>query len=401
MPPKKQRVMIKRDIMSTSKFYDTLCEKIYKLYRKQNKDCKYVPCLNRIKDNNKKHNTHTLMYVFDIHDIIIIEFNDHEIHCTNTIETEYMSTDCDIVRLRRLRLECEKEDIVDDFILAACRPSKNINIPALYEYNLDFESWKKRKNLEQTEWDAYVMAQEKKAKITNRIDDFLSSREDYIEHNKNHKLIFLLIGPPGTGKSTLCKLIAEYTNRNMYSIMMDIKISDTIFSEMYDKINNESVIVLEDLDRIYSKQKGDKTTISLSTILNTFDGPQTKQGNIIIITANDMDHFEEALTRSGRIDEVIVFSYICEEECHQSFRIFNCNNFTDNDKKSIINTCKVNNVTTCELTDFLFQNRKECKLIRNLAENNILDWGKLFKEYVQNIRKRTNMRKNIPPILYS
>jgi len=58
-------------------------------------------------------------------------------------------------------------------------------------------------------------------KIMTRIDNFLNSRAEYVKYNKNYKLVFLLIGPSGTEKSTLCKLIAQYTKKNMDATITD------------------------------------------------------------------------------------------------------------------------------------------------------------------------------------
>lgn len=402
MPPKRQRIMIKRDILSTSGYYDPISKKVFKLYNRslegvtlgqQNTKTEHVPYLIGVTHDVPK-------YAFAEHGTITIKFNGHDIYCTTTVLSDYMSDSTVITRLYQLRLESETEEIINNFITSSVCTKKR-STPALYECNLHIERWEKRKDIEETYWDTYVMAQAKQNKITKRIDDFLHSKNDYVKHNKNYKLVFLLIGPPGTGKSTLCKLIAQYANRDMFALPMDQTVTDNVFSKMYNKVKNESVIVLEDLDRIYSKQSGNKTMISLSTILNAFDGPQTLQGNIVIITANDTAHFEEALTRSGRIDEVVVFSHICEEECYQAFKIFNCNNFTANDKKRIVDLCTVNNVTTCELTEFLFNNRKDFSNDHQTNDPQTHDWGKLFQEYIQNIRKRSRAKKNTPHHLYT
>lgn len=392
MPPKRQRVMIKRDILSSSPHYTYISKKVLKLYNQQNDEIKYVPCLIDILNREPR-------FEFCEHETITIKFNNCDIYCTTKALSDYMATDYRILKLYRLRLESETEETINNFIISSTC-GKQRNTPALYEYNLDHVRWEKRKNLEETFWESYVITQAKKTKIITRIDNFLNSRAEYIKHNKNYKLVFLLIGPPGTGKSTLCKLIAQYTKRNMYAISMDATITDNIFSELYNKIINNSVVVLEDLDRIYSKQSGNHTAVSLSALLNIFDGAQTLQDNIVIITANDTVHFEDALTRSGRIDEIIEFSYICEEECHQAFEIFNCNNFTDNDIKLIINICMINNITTCELTDFLFQNRVECSRNKNVDGIKTHNWGKLFQEYAKNIKGRASARKNTPQNLY-
>jgi chaperone BCS1 len=211
-----------------------------------------------------------------------------------------------------------------------------------------------------------------KVELLEKIDFFLNNREWYYEKGIPYSLGIGLHGPPGTGKTSFIKALANLTGRHV--IQMSLKMFKTkrqleqFFFECTYNSNNEKgsirfdkkIIVFEDIDCIgdividrnilnnknISKTNKKNTTkngitndnvsisdiiqgihemhndagkvtvtnlnddqpITLDDILNLWDGIRETPGRILIISSNHYDKLDPALIRPGRIDITHEFS---------------------------------------------------------------------------------------------
>ncbi len=122
---------------------------------------------------------------------------------------------------------------------------------------------------------------------------------------------YLLHGPPGNGKTTAIR--AMLTSRSLTAHSMrffDKNADDDDLDRMFQRAadNAPSVVVLEDIDRVFPRTGQSKTQISLQALLNCLDGLTSAEGTITIATANEPTALDPAiLRRSGRFDRVILF----------------------------------------------------------------------------------------------
>jgi chaperone BCS1 len=147
--------------------------------------------------------------------------------------------------------------------------------------------------------------------LLNDIHNFIKSENAYVQRGINYKRNYLLYGPPGTGKTSLIFSLASELDR-------DIKIIDgsticNIDSFRKTLINTpiRTIIVIEDIDALSNKLFNrddkypvtvDKSSTTLSDILNYFDGLRTPQGLICFFTTNYIDRLDSAFVRDGRMD---------------------------------------------------------------------------------------------------
>lgn len=218
---------------------------------------------------------------------------------------------------------------------------------------------KKSNNLQKEEWKEFEFLSKRtfdnlffnnKQSLLDKINYFAENRSVYEKNGTPWTLGIALSGPPGTGKTSIIKSIANYLNRHLIIIPLNkIKSLEELyeyyFENTYITLNKQSsinfenkIIVLEDIDcmsKIVKKRKeqsvsdsdlesdsGEKVDIkkkysqyfkklnndicnslTLADILNVIDGVNETPGRIIIMTSNYYDKLDPALVRPGRIDQ--------------------------------------------------------------------------------------------------
>lgn len=199
---------------------------------------------------------------------------------------------------------------------------------------------------------------EGKSNVIEKVDYFLGNKEWYYNIGIPYSLGIGLHGPPGTGKTSFIKALANYTGRHIVSISLKLikskKHLDAVFFENRYSTDNKKnsigfdnkIIVFEDVDcigdivmdrtkkkdkpvtstNIQSLLKGeciegiDITTIpkiaaptedpplTLDDILNLWDGIRETPGRIMVISSNHYEDLDPALKRPGRIDITLELS---------------------------------------------------------------------------------------------
>lgn len=159
--------------------------------------------------------------------------------------------------------------------------------------------------------------------IFNIINEFKHSENWYKELDLPYTLGFLLFGPPGTGKTSIIKAIANVFEKDIWYFDLSKIKSSSEFEILISKINyDNSLIVFEDIDTmneiIYNRDimsldnkdnKDINDKLTLGHILDFLDGLQENHGRIVIMTSNHPEKLDKALIRPGRIDYHFELSY--------------------------------------------------------------------------------------------
>ena len=137
---------------------------------------------------------------------------------------------------------------------------------------------------------------------------------DYYDRYMNSSAnILLLIGPPGTGKTTFIRGLLAHRNCSAI-VTYDAAIleKDAFFAKFIE--DDAEVMVLEDSDA-FLKSRSDGNTM-MHRFLNVGDGLVTTKGKKMIFSTNlpSIRDIDSALVRPGRCFDILTFSPLHEAE---------------------------------------------------------------------------------------
>jgi chaperone BCS1 len=162
-----------------------------------------------------------------------------------------------------------------------------------------------------------------KTELLEKVRWFIANEAWYVRRGLNYKLVILLHGAPGTGKSSLIQAIASAFNRDLYCVDQLSTLGPDI-----GRFSN-GILAIEDIDTLGALKRDHlqdgprgveaptNAKALLHGVLNTLDGLATPHGLITIITTNHIAALDPALVRPCRIDlqlEVTALEYdaFCE-----------------------------------------------------------------------------------------
>ena len=140
--------------------------------------------------------------------------------------------------------------------------------------------------------------------------DLFEYYDDYMESSAS---VLVLLGPPGTGKTSFIRGLLQYTKTNaLVSYDASILEKDYIFARFVEGQNN--VMILEDADTFLgSRAEGNDV---MHKFLNVGDGLITSKGKKMIFSTNlpSIKDIDPALIRPGRCFDVLEFRPMLEKE---------------------------------------------------------------------------------------
>jgi len=179
----------------------------------------------------------------------------------------------------------------------------------------DFNPAPQNKEIAELTWDDVVINDVLKEELITVIDllrDPASAQNYGIEVPKG----VLLAGPPGTGKTTIAKVIANTANLSFFVLRMDEIISKWVgeseknLSKLFKMAMryNPSVIFIDEVDSIGRTRASSSSAFSdslLNHLLQLIDGVIETRGLYVIAATNRAELVDEALKRPGRLNKVI------------------------------------------------------------------------------------------------
>jgi hypothetical protein len=188
---------------------------------------------------------------------------------------------------------------------------------------------------------------DQRKQVRDRVQFFLEHRDWYEKKGIPYTLGFMFHGPPGTGKTSSIKAIANAGRRHIINIQLsevktkqqlqhlffndEIHVFNGVNTEKYIIPVAERLYVIEDIDAmgdvvlrrewkkpvveekkkeddLFGDRKGEeKDTFDLSFLLNLLDGTLEANGRIIAFSSNYPERIDKALIRPGRVDMIVHF----------------------------------------------------------------------------------------------
>lgn len=146
-----------------------------------------------------------------------------------------------------------------------------------------------------------------------------SLEEFYQAYLESDEAILILMGPPGTGKTTWLRGMIPHIKSNI-GLCNDTQLMASAPGDLVLELSNGNVdvMIFEDADALIGTTRKEGNA-AISSLLNTSDGliPTDADRKIkMIFTTNltDLNAIEEALRRPGRCFAVINFSYLTNEQ---------------------------------------------------------------------------------------
>ena len=229
--------------------------------------------------------------------------------------------------------------------------------------------------------------------IERRVNFFKRNKKWYDDKGIPYTLGLLLSGPPGGGKTSTIKCVANEMQRHIINVKLHknitrVQMENLFFNDIINVTQNgkseqfiipiynriyvfedidcqENDIVLERKDTVPEFIEKDKPLreedvtqnekLSLSCLLNILDGILETPGRIIIMTTNFPKLLDKALIRPGRIDLICEFTKCTNEMIIEFIESFHDIKLNANEKMKIM-MLEPYKYTPAEMTKILFEN---------------------------------------------
>lgn len=126
--------------------------------------------------------------------------------------------------------------------------------------------------------ESVILKQELIESVLKDVYEFIESESWYEEMGIPYKRSYLLYGPPGTGKSSFAQALAGHIKYSICFVNCSDKVNDFQFNSLLNKAPKQSIILIEDVDAIFSERRNTEknNTLTFSGFLNALDGVRSQ-----------------------------------------------------------------------------------------------------------------------------
>jgi len=171
-----------------------------------------------------------------------------------------------------------------------------------------------RPTVEHWSWDSLILPDEIKAQL-QQLQAVIEDPESAARFGVDPPTGLLLAGPPGTGKTTVAKVLAAQARASFYPISAADVISKWVgdsernIRQLFERAreNRPSIVFIDEIDAIAGR-RGEALGVHdshVNQLLAEIDGVSGQRGVFVIGATNRPDQLDPALLRGGRLSRTI------------------------------------------------------------------------------------------------
>ena len=173
-------------------------------------------------------------------------------------------------------------------------------------------------------WDSLILDPAIKAQL-RQLQAVIEDPEAAVRFGVEPPTGLLLAGPPGTGKTSVAKVLAAQAKSSFYPISGADVISKWVgesernIRQLFERAraNRPSIVFIDEIDAIAASRGQVETHDShVNQLLSEIDGVSGQRGVFVIGATNRPDQLDPALLRGGRLSRTIVLGLPGEEARH-------------------------------------------------------------------------------------
>jgi transitional endoplasmic reticulum ATPase len=172
-----------------------------------------------------------------------------------------------------------------------------------------------RPTVEHWSWDSLILPEEIKAQL-QQLQAVIEDPESAKRFGVDPPTGLLLAGPPGTGKTTVAKVLAAQARASFYPISGADVISKWVgdsernIRQLFDRAreNRPSIVFIDEIDAIAGR-RGESLGVHdshVNQLLAEIDGVAGQRGVFVVGATNRPDQLDPALLRGGRLSRTIL-----------------------------------------------------------------------------------------------
>lgn len=211
-----------------------------------------------------------------------------------------------------------------------------------YGGSADDMNWERCMSRPPRDMSTVILDDAQKQMILDDMREYLHPRTKKWYSNRGipYRRGYLLHGPPGTGKTSICFALAGILHLRIYVASLNSKkMTEDGLASLFRSLPSRCIVLLEDIDAaglavsrgedptekkaeaVDEEAKPDEKTpplpgvdtsssdkgVTLSGFLNIIDGVASSEGRILVMTTNHIEKLDAALLRPGRVDCTVHF----------------------------------------------------------------------------------------------